>query len=224
MLRASSVLADQNDCVTISNLAPLPRWVAWRAEDRKGRVTKVPYSATGSGRAKADDPSTWGTRAQAEATASTLSRPLGGGVGLELGSLDGDHAGLILAGIDLDTCCPEGGAFEPVGRRGDGAVRQLRRDLALRHRRQGVLPGDGARPRPGPAPAEPGWREGVQAAGRDGPSAGHRGVHGRSVFRGHGSARGLDAAADMGGGGGRSALAIAGGRAGAGRCGAGRGG
>ena len=27
--------------------------------------------------------------------------------------MDGDHAGLILAGVDLDTCCPEGGAFEP---------------------------------------------------------------------------------------------------------------
>ena len=113
MLRASSVLADQNDFVTLSDLAPLPRWVAWRTEERNGRATKVPYAPAGNGRAKADDPTTWGTRAQAEARASGLSAPLGGGIGLELGGMDGDHAGLILAGVDLDTCCPEGGAFDP---------------------------------------------------------------------------------------------------------------
>jgi putative DNA primase/helicase len=37
------------------------RWVAWRYELRGGKLTKVPYAPFG-GRAKAGDPSTWGTR------------------------------------------------------------------------------------------------------------------------------------------------------------------
>jgi len=37
-----------------------PRWAAWRTELRGDKATKVPYSPNG-GKAKADDPSTWGT-------------------------------------------------------------------------------------------------------------------------------------------------------------------
>ncbi len=85
---------------TLSALSSLPRWVAWQTEDRGGKLTKVPYSPQGQ-RAKADDPDTWGTRTQAEARAARLPCPFGGGgVGIELG----DHLGLALGGIDLDTC------------------------------------------------------------------------------------------------------------------------
>ena len=95
---------------TLAALAGVPRWVAWRPEPRKGKLTKVPY-APDERTAKSDDPATWGTRAEAEACAARMPCPHGpGGVGLELG----DHAGLALGGIDLDTCRdPATGAIEP---------------------------------------------------------------------------------------------------------------
>jgi putative DNA primase/helicase len=90
-------------------LAPETRWVAWRNELRGGKLAKVPYAARG-GRAKADDPSTWGTRAEAEARAKKLVNGHGGGIGIELGDLGGD---IYLAGIDLDSCLDEDGTVEP---------------------------------------------------------------------------------------------------------------
>jgi len=98
--------------VTLADLTTLPRWVAWQTEQGKGRKkpTKVPYSP-GQGKAHADKPATWGSRADADARAAALPRPLGsGGVGLELGDL-GD--GRVLAGVDLDTCRDDAGAFAP---------------------------------------------------------------------------------------------------------------
>jgi hypothetical protein len=81
-------------------LAEEPRWVAWRNERRGGKATKVPHDPKG-GRAKADDPTTWGTRSEAEAKAAEIVKEQGGGVGIELGDLGGD---LYLAGADLDSC------------------------------------------------------------------------------------------------------------------------
>jgi len=98
--------------VTLAELAALPRWVGWQTEQGEGRKkpTKVPYSP-GKGKAHADKPGTWGVRADADARAAALPRPLGsGGVGVELGDL-GD--GRVLAGIDLDTCRDSTGAFAP---------------------------------------------------------------------------------------------------------------
>ena len=96
---------------TLKSFAALKRWVAWQTEDRgSGKATKVPY-APGGGKARADAPSTWGTRAQAMAMAERLPRAAGqGGIGIELGDL-GD--GVSLGGIDLDTCCTAGGPLEP---------------------------------------------------------------------------------------------------------------
>ncbi|MDI3308525.1 MAG: hypothetical protein QJR07_15645 [Acetobacteraceae bacterium] len=96
--------------LTLDALAGVPRWVAWQTQDRKGKPSKVPY-APGGGLAKADTPATWGMRAQAEARAAALPRPYGaGGIGIMLG----DHAGLALGGIDLDTCRdPATGTLEP---------------------------------------------------------------------------------------------------------------
>jgi hypothetical protein len=52
-------------------------------------------------KARADAPSTWGTRLAAEAWAAQLDRRCGdAGVGLKLGVLDG----LAIGGVDLDTC------------------------------------------------------------------------------------------------------------------------
>lgn len=101
---------DDGSVATLATLAGLPRWVAWQTEDRKGKLTKVPYAPTG-GRAKANDAGTWGVKAHAEARAGRLPRPYGaGGVGLQLGDL-GD--GRIVGGIDLDTCRDDVGTIAP---------------------------------------------------------------------------------------------------------------
>jgi len=85
-------------------LASERRWVAWRNEERGGKYTKVPYAPSGL-KAKADDPSTWGTRPAAEACARRIVNGLGGGVGIELGDLGADQH---LAGMDLDSCLQDG--------------------------------------------------------------------------------------------------------------------
>ncbi len=89
----------------LDGLAHDARWVAWRNELRGGKSAKVPYAPSG-GRAKADDPATWGTRADAETMAAKIVNGQGGGIGIELGDLGDDT---YLAGIDLDSCLDEGG-------------------------------------------------------------------------------------------------------------------
>ena len=86
-----------------------PRWVAWRNEDRGGRLTNIPYGPRG-GKAKADDPATWGTRAEAEAKAAEIVGQQGGGIGIELGDLGCD---IHLAGIDFDSCLSDEGVLAP---------------------------------------------------------------------------------------------------------------
>ena len=105
--------------ITLDDLANDPRWVAWQLEIRSkakangepAKPTKVPYDPRTGWKAKADDPSTWGTRAAAEARAPKLPRPFGsGGIGLELG----EHASVASGGVDLDTCRdPATGALAP---------------------------------------------------------------------------------------------------------------
>jgi primase-polymerase (primpol)-like protein len=93
----------QAAALTLADLADRPIWVGWRQEMRKdqlGKVqsTKVPYDPRKGRRAKADDPATWATRAEAERWVATHC---GDGVGIELSELDG---GVVLCGVDLDTC------------------------------------------------------------------------------------------------------------------------
>lgn len=83
----------------LRGLSGSERWVAW--DDVGGR--KVPKSP-GGGNAKSNDPSTWGSLADAEAAAERWGYS---GVGIELG--DG------LVGIDLDGCVRDG-AIEPWAR------------------------------------------------------------------------------------------------------------
>jgi len=88
-------------------IADEARWVAWREEERKGKPTKVPYCPAGGERAKPNDPSTWGTRAQAKAKAERLCNGHGNsGIGIVLGDLGN---GVHLAGIDLDSCIDQHG-------------------------------------------------------------------------------------------------------------------
>ena len=89
-------------------LDDLPRWVAWRNEERDGKPTKVPYGRNGR-RAKADDPATWISRKEAEARGPNLTNGAGGGgVGIQLGDLGADQ---FLAGVDLDSCIGEDGCL-----------------------------------------------------------------------------------------------------------------
>jgi len=82
-------------------LASEARWVAWRYEPRGRKPTKVPYSP-GDGKAKCNDPRTWGTRAEAETRARKLiDGQNSGGIGIQLGDLG---SGMHLGGIDLDSC------------------------------------------------------------------------------------------------------------------------
>jgi hypothetical protein len=101
-------------------LAREPRWVAWRNELRGDKLTKVPYSSNGK-KAKADDPSTWGTRAEAQVRAKGIVNGRGGGIGIQLGDLGEDT---FLGGIDLDSCLANDGT-SPMGRDDPSMPRRL---------------------------------------------------------------------------------------------------
>ena len=68
------------------------RWVCWRAEDRGGRPTKVPYQPDGR-RASSTDPTTWSTLHDA---VQAHVREGYSGIGIVLGR--------GLGGVDLDAC------------------------------------------------------------------------------------------------------------------------
>jgi hypothetical protein len=107
-----SQMNGNHSAVNLTDLAKLPRWVAWQTEGRgaKGKPTKVPYNPMTGRKAMADSPRTWGARAAAEKRAPELPRPFDiGGVGLELG----DHEGVAIGGIDLDTCLDASGKLAP---------------------------------------------------------------------------------------------------------------
>ncbi len=87
--------------LTISDLEKLPIWVAWRQVRRGDKLTKIPFSPITREAAKANDPTTWGTRAQAEKRAARIVDKDGGGIGIMFGDLGN---GLSLGGIDFDTC------------------------------------------------------------------------------------------------------------------------
>ena len=111
MSAAEKIPEEPMPALTIKLLETQPIWVAWQTEDRNGKPSKVPYNPSGAGRAKADAPSTWGSRAAAELRAPKLPRPYGiSGVGINLVPLNND---IRVGGIDLDSCrSPETGAVE----------------------------------------------------------------------------------------------------------------
>jgi hypothetical protein len=95
-----------------NGLADIPRWVAWREEIIKRKdgtelATKIPYDPHNGRRARIPtDPSTWGSRKQAERRWRELDDGRRGGVGIVLRALDPDH---LLMGIDLDRCVDKQG-------------------------------------------------------------------------------------------------------------------
>lgn len=100
--------------ITVASLATSPRWVAWQTDRRTDtdNPTKLPYAPRTGRKAKADDPSTWGTRTEAETRAATLPKPFGlGGIGIELGIMPGEDYGI--AGFDADSCIGADGTVAP---------------------------------------------------------------------------------------------------------------
>jgi len=102
----------QQRIANIAELAELtsqPRWVVWRLEPnpKKPKPDKIPYTPGTRRKAKADDPSTWGTFA--DALAAYQSAPdVWAGIGFELG-------GSGITGVDLDHCIdPTTGGMHPA--------------------------------------------------------------------------------------------------------------
>lgn len=80
------------------------QWVLWRQEERAGKRTKVPYSASGH-RASSTHPATWTTYRRAVSAASNGAGY--SGVGYVLTADD------PYVGIDLDNCIGADGTVEP---------------------------------------------------------------------------------------------------------------
>ena len=70
-----------------------PQWVCWRYEQVNGRVTKVPYNASGQYKANIKKPETWGTFEQACNTAASATMD---GIGFVFTNAD------PYTGIDID--------------------------------------------------------------------------------------------------------------------------
>jgi hypothetical protein len=89
----------------LSQFADLDLWVTWRTEQRAGGKTpsKVPYAIDGR-LAKANDPTTWMTRAQATTAAAAHGE---GGINIVLGHIA--SLNLNLGAVDLDSCLGDEG-------------------------------------------------------------------------------------------------------------------
>ena len=88
-----------------ASMKTMPQWVCWRAEERSGKGTKVPYSPFSGARARSDDPSTWGTLLEARDAAEKKGYH---GIGFVFTASD------PFCGVDLDCCVdPETGEVEP---------------------------------------------------------------------------------------------------------------
>jgi putative DNA primase/helicase len=78
-------------------LTARPQWVVWRAEERNGKLTKVPYNARTGQLAESDNPDTWSTYADAVGAVGNYS-----GIGYVFSPHD------PYTGIDLDDCIVNG--------------------------------------------------------------------------------------------------------------------
>ncbi|MEO0474351.1 MAG: hypothetical protein AAF085_00075, partial [Planctomycetota bacterium] len=76
------------------SLRRLPQWVLWRYQERRGRITKVPFSANDGREASSTDPTTWSPFAK-------VVHALGGGTTFSgLGFVFAKEDGFC--GVDLD--------------------------------------------------------------------------------------------------------------------------
>ena len=77
-------------------LVTFPNWINWRQVQRKGKWTKPPVDPHNGRDASSDDPSTWGTFAEAMSHHAEDDRSLG------VGFVFTENLGIV--GIDLDNC------------------------------------------------------------------------------------------------------------------------
>lgn len=79
-----------------------PIWLLWanRPDKKTHKLRKVPFDVNSKGVGDVSDPSKWGTLEEAKAQNRRIEKPHGGGIGIVLG----DHGGIRLGGIDLDSC------------------------------------------------------------------------------------------------------------------------
>lgn len=77
-----------------------PQWVAWKTEERRGKLTKIPKNPHTGGNASSTAPATWGSYQQAVLAVQKFGFD---GVGFVF------SPGAGLAGIDLDNCIDEQG-------------------------------------------------------------------------------------------------------------------
>lgn len=93
--------------VSTHELQQQRRWVLWKLETVKGKLTKVPYQPNGR-KGMANNPATWHTYAECAAVVSQFS-----GIGLVLGTVHG----VSVWGCDIDACCDAvTGKFTPASR------------------------------------------------------------------------------------------------------------
>lgn len=103
--RLEHVLTVRSDCIP-EELRARHQWVAWRLEERKGEVTKVPYTPRTGCRASSTDLMTWSTFEKVLEAYESGKRY--DGIGFVFCSGD------PYVGVDLDGCVgPETGEIAP---------------------------------------------------------------------------------------------------------------
>jgi RecA-family ATPase len=91
-----------------AELAEIQRWVCWKLERRKDKITKPPYRVGGREKADSTDPSTWSPFEAAWQSAFVA----GDATGIGLVLVEDDD----LMGADLDHCIHESGVVMPWAR------------------------------------------------------------------------------------------------------------
>src|ERR1700694_1756396 len=86
----------------LAELQARPQWVCWRQEQRQGKLTKVPYSATTGRKAESDNQQTWATYDQAQQPQRMRQYD---GIGYMFHQ---DYTG-----VDLDHCVNPDGSIDP---------------------------------------------------------------------------------------------------------------
>src|SRR4051794_6618069 len=101
----STTTMDVGDLGNIpEELRQRPQWVVWKSEQRKGKLTKVPYITGGVGLASTTDSMTWRTFEEA---VQALQNGRYSGVGFVFSSGD------PYAALDIDACRdPQTGQLE----------------------------------------------------------------------------------------------------------------
>ncbi|MDP4009217.1 MAG: AAA family ATPase [bacterium] len=90
-----TIVDDGNKNILAQRFGDQRRWVNWQLEEKDGKLDKIPKMSNGQGNAKPNDPSTWSTFAEVDATRNRFS-----GVGIMLDNK--------ILGIDLDHCIVDG--------------------------------------------------------------------------------------------------------------------